>query len=253
MRSSILRDLVFSCLVFASVSLAAEAEPAIIAKARAFIATEQTLAGLNSLHLTGTLVTADPADPNKQVRVTMDIIFQHPYQQRILASTDKTIETTALDGYDGWGRLQDAKNPARGRQTILTVDRIKRLRANTWENLAFYRGIEKAGGRVEEQGTTVIDGITCEKLAFIHAPNIIFYRYFDPATGRLVFTEMENGDTIREQGEMVVSGIRFPRGIVTTTKNAKGEVQTSTITFDTAKVNEPHPSRLFAVPGYTAR
>jgi hypothetical protein len=106
------------------------------------------------------------------------------------------------------------------------------------------------GGRLEEQGTVVVDGITCEKIAFIHAPNIIFYRFFDQATGRLVFTETENGDTIREQGEMIVNGIRFSRGIVTTTKNAKGEVQTSTITFEKVMVTEPHPAKLFAVPGY---
>jgi hypothetical protein len=253
MRPFLLRCFALSCLASASTAPAFAAEPAIIAKARAFIASESALESLKSLHFTGTMVTTDPADPKKQVKVAMDIIFQHPHQQRILATTDKTIETTALDGYDGWGRLQDARNPERSRQTILPVDRIKRLRANTWENLAFYRGIEKVGGRIEEQGTAVIDGITCEKIAFIHAPNIIFYRFFDQATGRLVFTETESGDTIREQGEMIVKGIRFSRGIVTTAKNAKGEVQTSTITFEQVLVNEPVPAKLFAVPGYGAR
>ena len=253
MRPLLLRCLALSCLVAAWNVPAAAAEPAIIAKARAFVASESALESLKSIHFTGTMLTADPADPKKQVKVAMDIIFQNPHQQRIVATTDKTIETTALDGYDGWGRLQDAKNPERSRQTILPVDRIKRLRANTWENLGFFRGIEKVGGRIEEQGTVVIDGVTCEKIAFIHAPNIIFYRFFDQATGRLVFTETENGDTIREQGEMVVNGIRFSRGIVTTTKNAKGEVQTSTITFDQVRVNEPAPAKLFAVPGYSAR
>ena len=37
------------------------------------------------------------------------------------------------------------------------------------------------------------------------------------------------------------------------TKNAKGEVQTSTITFDKVEVNEPIPAKLFAVPGYGVR
>ncbi len=240
-------------LACAWVTVLPAAEPAVIAKARAFIATEETLNGLRSVHFLGTMVTADPADPKKNMTVSMDIMFQSPNQQRLVATSDRAVEITALDGYDGWGRVEDPKNPGRARQMILTIDRIRRLRANTWENLAFYRGIEKAGGRVEDQGTAVVEGVTCQKLAFIHMPNIIFYRYFDPATGRLILTETESGDTVREQGEMVVNGIRFPRSIVTTNKDEKGELRTATITFDKVIVNEPIPGRQFGVPGYGAR
>ena len=179
----------------------------------------------------------------------MEITFQRPDQQRIMATSAKTVEVTALDGYDGWQRLQDVANPTQWRQTLLGTDQIKRLRANTWENLSFFRGIEKIGGRIEDQGASTIDGVACQKIAFIHAPTIIFYRYFDLATGRLVLTETEAGGTIREQGEMVVNGIKFPRSISTSTKNAKGEVQTVAIAFDKVVVNEPIPIRDFAVPG----
>jgi hypothetical protein len=234
-----------------SIAAANAAEPAIIAKARAFVGSEAALANVKSIHYIGTLVTTDPKDATKQTRAAMEIVFQKPEQQRIMATTDKTIETTALDGYDGWQRIQDAADPTKWRQTLLGTEQIKRLRANTWENLSFFRGIEKIGGRLEEQGTKTIDGATCQKIAFIHAPNIIFYRYFDVATGKLVYTETEAGGTIREQGEMIVNGIRFPRSIITSsgTKNAAGEVQTVTINFDKITVNETFPTQQFAVPG----
>lgn len=248
MTASFLRagflGLVASC---AAASLPAS-EPPIIAKARAFIGTEKVLNEIKSVHYVGTLVTADPADPAKQTRAAMEITFQRPEQQRIMATSDKLIEITALDGYEGWQRVQDPKDPAKSRQMLLRPEQIKRLRANTWENLAYFRGIEKVGGRLEDLGPVTIDGVNCQKIAFIHAPNIIFYRYFDVATGRLVFTETEAGGTIREQGEVVVHGVRFPRSIVTQTKNAKGEMTTVTISFDKISINETYPAKQFAVP-----
>jgi hypothetical protein len=244
------RSIAAACIVSLFVLGAHAAEPAILAKARAYIGSETALGNLRSVHYVGTLVTADPKDPTKQTRATMEIIFQKPEQQRIVATTDKAIETTALDGYEAWQRVQDATNPAKWKQTLLGTEQIKRLRANTWENIAFFRGIEKVGGRLEEQGTQTIDGVTCQKIAFIHAPNIIFYRYFDVATGRLVMTETEAGGSIKEQGEMLVNGIRFPRTIVTSSggKTDKGEPQTVTINFEKITINESFPAKDFAVP-----
>jgi hypothetical protein len=229
------------------------AEPAIIAKARAFVGAESALNALKSVHYTGSVVTANPADPSKQTRAALEIIFQKPAQQRITMTSDTVIEMTALDGYDGWQRFQDVKDNTKWRQTLLGTDQIKRLRANAWENLSYFRGIERVGGSIEDQGTKTIDGVTCQKIAFIHAPQIIFYRYFDVATGRLVLTETESGGTIREEGEIVVNGIRFPRSIVNTTKNAKGETQTATITFEKIAINETFPATLFAVPSLSAK
>lgn len=224
------------------------AEPAIISKARAYIGNEAALNNVMSVHYTGTLVTTDPADPQKQARAEMDILFQKPEQQRITVTSEKSIEVTALDGYDAWQRVTSVADKTQWRQTLLGTEQIRRLRANTWENLSFFRGLERAGGRVEDQGTTTVEGVTCQKVAFIHAPQIIFFRYFDVATGRLVFTETESGGTIREQGEIIVDGIRFPKSIVTATKNQAGQLQTVTITFDKIEVNKPFPRSLFAVP-----
>jgi outer membrane lipoprotein-sorting protein len=243
-----IRRLILGAAVAAMVIAMKAAEPAIIAKARAYLGTESALSNVNSVYYIGTLVAPDAADATKQARTTIEIVFQGPEQQRITSTSEKVIETTALDGYEGWMRVQDAKDPAKWRQTLLGAEQVKRLRANTWENLAFFRGIERVGGRIEDQGTKTVDGKTCQKLAFIHGPNIIFYRYFDVATGRLVLTETEAGGTIREEGEIVVNGVRFPKSIVTTSKGPKGETQTVTINFDKVKVNETFPATQFRVP-----
>jgi len=232
--------------------VAAHAESAIIVKARAFLGSESALDAVKSVHYVGTLVTADPADASKETRAVVEIVFQKPGQQRINITYDQAIEQTALDSYDAWQRQQDSSDANKWRQTLLSAEQIKRLRANTHENLAFFRGIERQGGRVEDQGAATIDGISCQKIAFIHAPNIVFTRYFDTATGRLVLTETEAGGVIREQGETTVSGVRFPRTIVTVTKTSAGKAQTVTINFDKITVNETFPALFFAVPALSA-
>jgi hypothetical protein len=135
----------------------------------------------------------------------------------------------------------------------LGSDQIKRLRATTWENLSFFRGIERVGGRMEDLGPVTFEGIACQKIAFIHDTNIIFYRFFEVSTGRLVYTETENGSSIREQGEIKVNGIRFPKSMVNTTKTPTGQLRTFTVTFDKITVNEVFPANLFAVPALSPR
>jgi outer membrane lipoprotein-sorting protein len=240
-------------LCTALVLTARAAEPPIIAKARAFIAPEPTLNALTSVRYVGTLVTKDPSDPTKQTRASMEIIFQKPYQQRITATTGQTVEVTALDDYEAWQRVHEISDSSKWRQTLMQPEQVKRLRANTWENLSFFRGIEQVGGRLEDHGAVTVDGIACQRLAFIHSPTIIFYRTFEIATGRLVLTETEAGGTIRERGEMRVQGMRFPRSIVTATKNAKGELQEVTIEFESVYVNERFPPSYFGVPLPMAR
>lgn len=253
MTSSPLRSLstVYAALCLAAGAVAAE--PAIIAKARALIGTEAALNAVNSVHYTGTLTTLDPTDPSKKTSAPIDIIFQKPDQQRIQASGPRIIEITALDGYDGWQRQQETADPSKWQQTLLGPDQIKSLRANTIENLSFFRPPPGAPVRVEETGTASFDGIDCVKISYTHGPKIVFIRYFEKTTGRLVFTETAAGGTIRESGEMRVNGIKFPKSIVTTSKNAAGQLQRVTIDFDKVVVNESFPAKMFTPPALVGR
>ncbi|HVZ63101.1 MAG TPA: hypothetical protein VG936_00825 [Lacunisphaera sp.] len=245
---------------FLSVSLAlalvgamhAETAEQVIARARAFLGGDQALNAITTIHFTGTLETTalvpDPADKTKQieqpVRLPADIVFQKEYRQRITISDPKVVETTALDDYEGWQKRSNPLNPSQWTVTQFDLAQVKKLRANTWENLAFFAGIEKKGGSVHLDGEETVDGVRCVKLSFRHDADNVFERYFDKATGRLVKTITENGTEIREEGEMIANGVRFPRKVIN--KSAGGRA--TTITFDRVVLNEHVPASEFAFP-----
>ncbi|HYP17058.1 MAG TPA: hypothetical protein VEQ65_07580 [Opitutus sp.] len=230
-------------MVAASVT---SAEPAIIAKARARLGPEATLDAVKSIHYVGTLIAPDPAEAGKEVRQSIEIFLQKPARQRIVVTSPQTIEVSALDEYEAWRRTTDANDPTKWEQQQLSVDQIKQLRADVWQNLYFFRGIERAGGRVEDQGPVTIDGISCQKIAFFHSPTLVYYRCFDQATGALVFTGDERNN-VREEGEVIAGGIRFPKTIVIS-QLANGQTTVRRIVFEKITVNEEFPSSLFAVP-----
>lgn len=237
--------------VFSLVAVrAADGVDAVIAKARAAVGAEADLVALRSLHYTGKLTTTalDAHGETHPVEVAIEIVFQTPYRQRIVATSDKKIEITALDDFEGWQREQDPADSTRWRMTLLTSEQIKRLRANTWENLSFFHGIEKRRGHVVDEGVAQVDGKACRKLAFFHGDGIVFTRYFDQATGRLALTETENGISIREEGEIISGGLRFPRKIISVSQLKDGSSRVVTIVFDKVVVNEALADSLFAVP-----
>jgi outer membrane lipoprotein-sorting protein len=223
-----------------------------IAKARAAVGAESALEAVQSIHFSGTFTMTEKVPVNgdaknmkdEAVVLGIDIVFQKPYQQRIVRRSNQVVETTALDGYDAWVRRADATDDKKWQLSLLDSQQVKRLRANTWENLFFYRGIEKRGGKVEFGGESAVDGKPCVKLIFTHSENIVFTRYFDQATGRLVKTETEGGSEIREEGEIKAGGLRFPRTLINKAPNG----QVATITFDSVKINESFPADTFAVP-----
>jgi len=223
-------------------------EPPIIAKARGRLGSDGALDAVTSIHFIGTLLKADPADSTKQIRSAIEIISQKPDRQRVQEVSDRMIDVTALDGYDAWQRRHNPANPEQYQQSLLGPSQTKSLRANTWENVAFYRGAQNHGGRVEDQGPETVEGISCQKVAFIYGPTIAFYRYFDLSNGRLVMTKTAGGATIREQGEIVARGIRFPKSLVQTSPLPNGQIQTVTIEFERVLLNESLPRELFAVP-----
>jgi outer membrane lipoprotein-sorting protein len=230
----------------------------VVAKARAYLGDDAALSAVKSVHFTGILET-DQITPEgrKPVKVAVEIIFQKPYQQRITATSPTSIEITALDDYDGWQRVQDVTNESRWQFKLLDTDFTKRLRANTWENLNFFKGIEQRGGQVEVIGPATVDNSPAIKIAFIHEPGIVFYRSFDPTTGRLMLSETDQGGRIREEGEILVNGLRFPRKVITISKavDEKGQPYDNTIviTFEKITLNESFPRSFFEVPALNPR
>jgi hypothetical protein len=241
---------------------------AIIAKARAYLGPDVTLDAITSIHYVGMLAGEEIAKDKdgkpvkdkegKEIwnpfKGSIDLIFQKPYCQRVTLVSYKGTEITALDDYEAWRHLQEATDAKRWSLMLLDKDQVRSQRANTWENMAFYRGIERRGGHVDDLGPVTIDGHRCEKLAFVHEPGLTFYRSFDTTTGQLILTETENGNLTREQGEVMVNGVRFPKSLVSITKDpATGRENTIVITLDKITLNEIFPESLFAVPIYTVK
>jgi len=228
----------------------AETPAEVITKARAYLGSETALNGVNAIRFVGQLTVerdqaAEAAEP---VNLQVEIIFQKPARQRSVITGPQRVETTVLDGYDGWQRMQDPADESRWTLSLLRTDQIKSLRANVAENLSFFRGLPDRGMSVEDMGSVNIDGVNCRKLAFVYAPQIAFIRYFDVSTGRLVLTETKQGESIREQGEIMAGGIRFPRRLVTTLQGADGVTGRILIDFESVHVNESFPDSLFATP-----
>jgi hypothetical protein len=240
---------ILTCVAGLGLSVA-QADPATLAKARAFLGSEAALDAVRSLRFVGQLEIVDAGEPASGT-AQLEILFQKPDRQRITATSDTRIETTALDGYDAWQRVSDTKDASQWQVTLLGPDQIKRLRANTFENLSFYRNIEAAGGRVEDRGLATVDGVSCRKLAFVHGPGIVFTRSFEVATGRLVLTETESGTAIREEGEIQAGGLRFPQRIITTNPLPDGTSRTIRVTFSSVEVNPSLDPAAFALPPLT--
>lgn len=235
-----------ACLIALLAPAPAQAEPAVISLARAYLGPQSTLDDIRSIHYVGTLDRLDPdhADTGT-THATLDMIFVKPMSQRLVIRAPEQTMTTVLDGYDAWDYRQKNGDPSKYRLIWLPANDIKVLRANTWENLYYYRRAE--GGSVEDKGPATIDGIECERVDFSHGPDIVYERYFDRDTGRLVLT-VRGGESFRESGEIRVDGIRFPKKIVSTAKTVSGKDLVSTATFDTIVLNEPLAPGLFAAP-----
>ncbi len=219
---------------------AADSVAQVIARARAFLGTESALNSVTTIHFTGTL------EAGANTRLPVDIIFQKPFQQRITLIGPKVTKVTALDGYDAWEKSTIPANPSQWQVTLLDANQVKRLRANTWENLNFFAGIEKKGGTMQLGGDATVDGVSCVKLSFVHSDNIVFVRYFEKATGRLIKTETETGTEIREEGELIVQGVRFPKKVVNKAPNGPA----TTIVFDRIELNTAIPAGEFMVPTF---
>ena len=245
-----------ACLFITIVALCPRAradEPAIVTKARAYLGSESALNAATSVRMTGSMATVDPA--GKPMQIAVDIVFQKPFQESITVLQANRVVHTSLDGYDASQQSQDGvpnqkeidyKNKP-WRLTVLGGDQVKTLRVDVLENLFFYRGVLRVGGQIEDRGPATADGKTTEKVAFIYAPNFVYIRHFDPDTGRLVYTESESGTQIREQGEIMAGGIRFPK-VIEVTENLNGTPSKKTYTFDKVTVNETYPDSLFAIP-----
>jgi hypothetical protein len=255
MKACLARGLVILGAIVAGPLRAGEAEDW-VAKARAYLGTESALNAVHSVHYTGTVDTvervASATDKTKveerPAHLSIDLVFQKPFQQLTTIHWTKFTQVSGLDDYEAWQKRISSDDPAQWQVDLLDGPQVKRQRANAWENLNFFADVERKGGSVRYEGEVTVDGVACGKLSFVHEDDIVFRRYFEKSTGRLIKTETDTGAEIREEGEIVVGGIRFPKKIVNKASNG----QVTTIAFDQVILNERFPAADFAVPAMSS-
>lgn len=229
-------------LTFAAVSAAVVPDTEeVIAKAREYLGGDEAIDRIESIYYIGTFESSDGATGE------MSIIFKKPMQQRIEVNRGDLSEVSVLNELDGWRKVFDPDDKKRWSITFHEPARVRELQANTWENLNFFRNIERRRGRIENEGLVEIDGSQAAKLVFRHPHNITFTRYFDMDTGRLVMTETHDGSEIREYGRMVVDGVVFPERIVM----RRDDELVNEIRFSEVRINEDFDESLFEVPSMT--
>jgi len=219
----------------------AEAIDEIIAKARAYIGSEEKLGAINAIHYMGTYV-----DTNRGTTGQIEIYLQKPFRQRLEISEGDEVQTTAIDGYDGWKRQVNRSDPKKWQLVILEAGELKRMRANTFENLNFFRGIEKVRGTVENKGVVKSNGRDAHRLIFQYGVGLFYERLIDVNNGELLLTVNDQGLEIKEVGEIFVDGIRFPEKVITL---VNGEI-INTVSFHSIKLNEDLEASIFELPSF---
>ena len=229
------------CFLVAGNILAAKLDPqseAILKKARQFISDESTLNGVNSLRFEGTI--KDPEGKTGKIVISL----QKPYKMvQSIHHENGVVDEFGLNDYEGWLKRFKTEDPDVYALMPVDVTRLKRLRANTYEGLNFFSTKTSYGRKIEYQGKQDLDGKTVEVVKVLYG-SAVFIRYFETTTGELLLSEIENGERIQEQGEMVVDGIRFPKYLVT----FNGDDQISHLEFHSIQVNPKFEDSLFTQP-----
>lgn len=211
----------------------------IIANARKYLGSEEKLESISTIQYQG--VFESPLGGGSGY---ISIYLRKPLMQRMEVVNGSITETTAINDFEGWKRRVDNNVPNDWAFVILNLAELKRMRANTWENLNFFTGIEHLKGRVINKGPTRKDSRNAYLLIFEYDEGIYYERYFDAETGELISTINQNGVEIKEVGEIMVDGIRFPEKVMTL---VDGEIA-NIVTFVDIYLNEELDESLFDIP-----
>ena len=211
----------------------------IIAKARDYLGSDDKLRGIRTIQYSG--VFESPANGDTGY---ISIYLRKPLMQRMVVVNGVVTETTAINDFDGWKSRTNKNDPDGWAMFILNLSEMKRMRANTWENLNFFEGIEHLKGRIINKGKLRKDSRDAHLLVFEYDDDIYYERYFDAKTGELISTINDKGVEIKEVGEILENGIRFPEKVITL---VDGEV-INQVTFHEILLNEELDESIFDFP-----
>ena len=210
----------------------------VLARARAALGPEPALDAVQSISYIGRVELDERGgkEPHQSTG-TMELTVLKPNRQRLVQVLDGIREIIGINETEGWHRTEPVGQPFRARVTLLDRAMTRRMQAYAFENLSFYRGLEKLGGRVELRNETGFAGHPAVEVAFIHPDGVTFLNTFDIQTGKLLQTVTDDGITIQEEGEVRSGGIVFPHKVTSVQQFRDGRTRTIVVTFDEIRVN----------------
>lgn len=221
---------------------------AVLRLARARLGTEESLQKVQTLRYQGVF-----ENYAEKTQGTFIIYLKAKYKQRTEFRVDGILRTTATDGLEGWSRvtkLADASVPLEAEKKLdervipLSAQELKRLQYNAYDNLNFFSDLTAIRGEVVLVGTAVQDGFPCYRVKFQFDDEIAVERFFDKEDGNLVATKTLNNVIIRETGNQMIAGIRFPRRV----DAYQDGFLLNRMTYTEIAVNEDIPDFIFSFP-----
>lgn len=210
---------------------------AVIKKAREYIGEESTLKSVKSLRFKGTITNAS-GDSG-----AIEIHLEAPYKQLQILTGAEVVQEFGLNDYEAWKKVYRMDDPDQYNLVPSNPEQLKRVRANTYENLNFFSSETSYQRKLEYLGRETVDGELVDKVKVTYG-SIYYIRNFKVSNGQLLLTQIETGELIRESGELKVDGIRFPKTLVSL---IDGE-EVHRIEFDLIEVNPELSESLFTQP-----
>jgi len=210
----------------------------VLAKARAYVAPEEKLESIEVLFYDGTLTPANGSPARK-----VSLLLQKPASQRLEITQGNGRITMVVNEKEGF-MVRENLETGDKQTTSLPLEQVRLFKANASENLNFFQFPPRSQVRTKYLGEQEFRGQTVDVVRYIHPHGIVFLRYFDPETGRLVATESDGGTINIEEGSMEVGGIRFSDKILA----YESDELVHTIQFERSDVNPDLPEWVFDFP-----
>jgi len=209
--------------------------------ARSYLGDSDKLDSISSIKYKGSLLysTGDLG--------TIEMIYQKPMRQRMIAVVNNRKEVSVLDGSEGWTTFERVGDSLPLGMEIFDPIRILIMQSAVREAFAFYKYPEVRNGDIFYDGEETIKGRECIVLTYEHGDGIAYRRHIDAETGQLMKMLDSKGVEYFQEGEIFVDGIRFPRKMVSTFQTALGQ-QTMEFSYNSIKLNEKLPDSDFKMP-----
>lgn len=212
---------------------------AILERARAAIGPEDRIEAVETLQYRGVLEPAGGGAPRPLV-----LTLRKPAQQRLdLRGEDERV-LAVVNRLEGFTVEEDLR-AGTARLGLMTPLQQSRFRMNAVENLYFFRPPPRFPVDRTYLGLVDLQGRTLEAIRFDHGNRVAITRYFDPESGQLVATRLDDGTLNVETATRAADGLRL-----TTEVEAyeDGELR-HILRFEEIRVNPELPPDFFAMPG----